>query len=84
MIKQELIKFIEKNIDLEPKVLLVKIKSEFKEKYSQEEIEGIFRSAGQLITLFKDYTQEEVSSDMHDRLMSRLKNDQAKYFFPKK
>ena len=47
-------------------------------RHSQEEIEGIFRSAGQLITLFKDYTQEEVSSDMHDRLMSRLKNDQAK------
>lgn len=74
MLKPEMIKYIEENIDLESNELLQNVKERFKLECDTDEVSCICKAVERTIDLYKNYDQETVSQDMHQRLMDRLKN----------
>ncbi len=74
MIKKEIIKYIEENIDLPQKELLAAIKTQFNvECGAGSELNCFCSAIEQMIELYKKYDSEKITDDMHVRLMSRIK-----------
>lgn len=74
MIKQEIIKYIEENIDLDPQELYAAIKKEFHEECNND-VSCLCKAVERTIELYKNHDREVVTDEMHQRLMAKLKSE---------
>jgi len=74
MIPVEIMRFIEENVDEDPKTLLNLVKIKFKDQCTNYDLPCLCNMIEKIILLYQENNCDQVTSDMHQRLIEIIKH----------